>query len=73
MIGKAWSIAPLRLKATTSPKLVLITRWRTSNNLNTTRLKVSTICTMTKGTETTSITTSETELPRNLRRADLTA
>jgi hypothetical protein len=28
---------------------------------------------MTKGTETTSITTSETELPRNLGRADLTA
>jgi hypothetical protein len=44
-----------------------------SSKLNTTRLKVSTICTMTKGTETTTITTSETKLPRNLGRAGLTA
>jgi hypothetical protein len=44
-----------------------------SSKLNTTRLKVSTICTMTKGTQTTSITTSETELPKNLGKAGLTA
>jgi hypothetical protein len=48
---KAWSVAPLRLKTASSPKLVLITRWRMSSKLNTTRLKVSTINTMTKGTE----------------------
>jgi hypothetical protein len=35
--------------------------------------QVSTICTMTKGTETTNITTSKTELPRNLGRTGLTA
>jgi hypothetical protein len=63
----------MRLKVVTSPKLVLITRWITSSKLNTTRLKVSTIYTMTKGTETTSITISETELPRYLGRAGLTA
>jgi hypothetical protein len=44
-----------------------------SSKPNTTKLKVSTICTMTKGTETISITTLETELPRNLGRAGLTA
>jgi hypothetical protein len=44
-----------------------------SSKLNTTRLKVSTICTVTKGTETTSITTSKMELPRNLGTAGLTA
>jgi hypothetical protein len=60
--GKAWSVAPLRLKTATSNKLVLITRWRTSNKLNTTRLKVPTICSTTERAEPSSITATETKL-----------
>jgi hypothetical protein len=45
---KAWFVAPLRLKAATSPKLVLITRWKTSSKPNTTRLKAPITCIMTK-------------------------
>jgi hypothetical protein len=69
---RPWSVAPLRLKTATSPKLVLITRWRTSSKLNTTKLKVLTICSTTKRTEPSSITTKETKLSNNLPSTGLT-
>jgi hypothetical protein len=40
--GKTWSVAPLRPKAATSPKLVTTMRWRASSKLNTTRLNTPT-------------------------------
>jgi hypothetical protein len=70
--GKAWSIALLRLKTASSPKLVLNTRWRTSSKLNTTKLKVLTICSTTERTEPSSITTRETKLSSNLPSTGLT-
>jgi hypothetical protein len=37
---RQWSVALLRLKTATSPKLVLIMRWRTSSKLNTTTVTI---------------------------------
>jgi hypothetical protein len=70
--GKLWSVAPLRLKTATSPKLLLITRWRTSSKLNNTRLKVPTICSTTERTEPSTITTTETKLSSTLPSTGLT-
>jgi hypothetical protein len=69
---RPWSIAPLRLKTTTSPKLVLITRWRTSSKLNTTKPKVLTIYSTTERTKPSSITTRETKLSSTLPSTGLT-
>jgi hypothetical protein len=70
---RPWSVAPLRLKTATSPKLILIMRWRTSSKLNTTKLKVLTIYSTTERTEPSSITTKETKLSSNLPSTGLTS
>jgi hypothetical protein len=59
--GKTWSVAPLRLKAATSAKLVLIARWRTSSKHTTARLNIPITCTTTKGTKWIITTTPKAE------------
>jgi hypothetical protein len=61
MKRKTWSVDPLRLKAATSPKLVLITRWRTYSKHTTTRLNTPVTYTTTKGTKPINTTTPKAE------------
>jgi hypothetical protein len=60
--GKTWFVAPLRLKVATSPKLVLITTWRTSSKHTTAKLNIPITCTMTKETKPIITTTPKAKL-----------